>query len=355
MKITAFRSLNTSGITEYLDFNRIPYDLNDLWQKDLDFSGRHIIGSALTEDTNRLLIIDYSVFHAMCQWPTSMEQIIKFCNNNNKIWIWSDIDALMMTVTSVSNYLLDLNYKIPNGSIRLFLDGKWSDRHPLTKLSNIDYRVFPYSFFLRSQRIENSICDKVDCSRDFMLTMGVKKLHRDLLFKQINSIDGLVNRGHVNYNALTNKIIGLRPHQNSGGAWYPSMDLYRDSWMEIVPETLFKDGFFITEKTAKPIMTKTPFLIVSTCGYLEYLHQHGFKTFGNIINEKYNQQYLVEDRVRLMLEQLCDIIQNGSESFYKACKSVLDHNQNRLLEISGSRVYDTDIFILNNLKEIGIC
>jgi len=356
MNITILQSTELSIIHGYLNFNRIQYDLTDLWQQDLDVGGRCIIGPELAEDSNRLLILDYKMFHTMCQWPMSLTQIIKFCNNNNTIWIWNDADGLMNTIINIDHILLAINDKIPNGSIKLFLDGEWLNQQSLNKLSNIQHRIFPYNSFLNSARLENANCNKVDCSKDFMLTTIKKhtRPHREILIKQINLINGLSEKGHINYSTLGSKRIGLQPHQHSWADGYPSMDLYQDSWLEIVPESLFQDGLFITEKTVKPIMTKTPFLVVSTCRYLEYLRRHGFKTFGDIIDESYDEQPQVEDRIRLMLAQLCDIIQNGSESFYKECQSVLDHNQNRLFEISGRKEYDMDIFISANLAEVGI-
>lgn len=351
MKITVATSKDNHTITEYFDFNRIEYELVDFWQKELDSFGRYIIGPEISEDKNRLLILSYNIFNLMCMWPPAMNQIIKFCKHNT-IWIWDDIDSLVSTIFFQKNKLLDIDTKVPAGSIKLFLDGKWSDRFQLTKLTNLQYTVFPYSYFINHGRIENSICDKVNCSKDFMLTMVKKssRQHRQILFNKLSKYNNLLECGHVNYKTSKSDRIGLQPHQTEWGDGYPSMDLYQDSWLEIVPETLFRDGFFITEKTIKPILTKTPFLIVSTCKYLEYLRQHGFKTFGHIIDERYDQQYRIEDRVQLMLAQLHDIIQNGSESFYKECKEVLEHNQNRLFEISGRRQYDTDIFILSNLE-----
>jgi hypothetical protein len=73
-----------------------------------------------------------------------------------------------------------------------------------------------------------------------------------------------------------------------------------------------------------------------------------------VIDERYDQQPRIQDRVRLLLEQLQDIIRNGSQSFYQACRPVLEHNQARLCEIAGRRLYDVDLFIKQNLEEDGV-
>jgi hypothetical protein len=354
MNIVVKDDQNITGITEYFDFNQISYSRESLWNPDVDQYGRSELPDDLIHNNSTLLILDYGTFINLCTWPTSLTQLIEFCSNNNKIWVWSDIDGLITSILHQST-LLNLDKQLPSLCITVFVDGTVLNQHPLTKLCNIQIKTFPYNFFLHRPRIQNAIVDKHNCSRDFMLTT-VKKAdrhHRDILWNQLNAIDGLIDRGHVNFGLGKNRI-GQQSHQHKWSDGYPSMDLYRDSWLEIAPETLYQDGYFITEKTVKPIATKTPFLTVSTCYYLEYLQQQGFQTFSNIIDESYDRQPLVEDRIRLMLEQLQDIIRNGSEAFYKECASVLEHNQNRLFEINGCKQYVTDIFIAKQLEQLGI-
>ena len=353
MNIVVKDDKNITGITEYFDFNKISYTINPLWNSTVDQFGRNELPAELIQSNSTLLILDYNTFINLCTWTTSLAQLIKFCSNN-KIWVWSNIDGLPISIHRQST-LISLDKQLASLCITVFIDGIVSDRHPLTKLKNIQLKSFPYNFFLHRPRIQNAIVDKHSCSRDFMLTTVKKhkRMHRDILWNQLNAINGLIERGHVNYGSGKNRV-GQQSHQHTWSDGHPSMDLYQDSWLEIAPETLYRDGYFITEKTVKPIATKTPFLTVSACFYLEYLRQQGFQTFGNIIDESYDQQPLVEDRVRLMLGQLQDIIRNGSEAFYKECTSVLEHNQNRLFEIDGRKQYVVDVFIAKQLEQLGI-
>jgi len=354
MNIVVSNDQNISVITEYLTFNQITYSQESLWNPNADQYGRNELPAKLMYNSSTLLILNYNTFTNLCTHPTTLSQVIKFCSNNNKIWVWSDIDGLLTSIVHQS-MLLGLDKQLTPSSITIFADGILSDHQQLTKLCNIQIKTFPYNFFLHRPRIQNATVDKHSCSRDFMLTTVKKpgRPHRDILWSQLNAIDGLVDRGHTNYGLGKNRI-GQQSHQHTWSDGHPSMDLYQDSWLEIAPETLYRDGYFITEKTVKPIVTKTPFLTVSTRYYLEYLRQQGFQTFGNIIDESYDQQPLVEDRVRLMLEQLQDIIRNGSEAFYKECASVLEHNQNRLFEIDGCKQYVMDVFIAKQLEQLGI-
>lgn len=354
MKIFAVKDQKSKTITEYLDYSRIPYDSISLWIPTLDTFGRNIIDQDLTESTDVLLIMGHDIFYEMCVWETSLNNLVKFCNNGNTIWIINDADSMYNSIVYHST-LLALSTQVRQGSIKIFHDGALSDRYSLTKIKNIVFANLPYNFFFRFTRIFKSNCDKKHCSKDYMLTT-IKKVrapHRQILFNQLSNVPGLLNKGHVSYQSQE-KRIGDQPHHGGWGDGYPSMDLYLDSWLELVPETFYKDGFFVTEKTIKPITTKTPFLTVSNCRYLEYLRRFGFKTFDSIIDERYDQQYRIEDRVELMLEQLQDIISNGSESFYKQCLPILEYNQERLFEIIGRKQYDTDIFVARHLEELGI-
>lgn len=346
-------------IPDYLNFNLIPHCEKDFYDTTIDTYGRHLLGNDIVESDSTLLVLTHHVFYEMCSWPTSKDMLVKFSKNNNKIWIYDNGDTFSRILPN-HKQVLDLDKEVPSGVIKIFIDGQLSDLHALNSLKNIKLVRTPYPWYpyLHMPRLFQSDCNKIDCQRDFLLTMAKKKNrpHRQVLFNQLKAVDGLIERGHFRYGTKEhrNTLIGMLPTGNDWFDGHPSMDLYLDSWLEIVPEQLYKHGYNLTEKTVKPMATKTPFLAVSTCGYLEFVKQFGFQTFHSIIDERYDKQYKIQDRVKLMLEQLQDIIRNGSESFYQACQPILEHNQARLLEITGRKVYDTDLFIKNHLVQDGV-
>lgn len=66
---------------------------------------------------------------------------------------------------------------------------------------------------------------------------------------------------------------------------------YANTKLEIVLETLFDDTRIqLTEKTLRPIACGHPFILASTPGSLQYLHEYGFKTFSGIIDESYDTE-----------------------------------------------------------------
>jgi hypothetical protein len=335
-------------IVEYFDFNQITYQSFDFWNTEFNVC---VLPDEMLANKNCLLILNYREFLEFCSCVNSKNQLIEFLNSNF-VWVWNDIDAFVdfLEVRSLTDGL-NLN------SLTFFLDAVPSD---LNLVNLFNYQIFPYSPFLYSGRIKNSTIAKVDCKYDFLLTTVVKdnRPHRKILKECLSMRPKLLQKGQVKFHDYFNKTtdwIGDRPHQHDWADGFPAMDLYKNSWIEIVPETLCDSGHFITEKTSKPIMTQTPALFVSSAGYLDNLHSVGFKTFNQLIDESYDREVDLRNRIDKMLDQLQYIVNHGAESFYRAASTVLEHNQKRLFEISGSRKYYLDCFIKKNLEDIGFC
>lgn len=341
-------------INEYLEFNRVPYEKISLWH-DID---KKICISKLTDQLGSLLIINFATFVTLIT-NNSDENVIKFIKNNH-LWVWNDIDGVLVTIDCLQ-HIAKFNKKVGTEShITFFLDGELDVKITSTQLSNIKCISFPQNHFIKYPRLKNSVTTKNKNARDFLLTMITRKNrpHRLLLENELLKRKSLLDHGHIvihkNSSMSKSTWVGEKNHQNSWWDGYPSMDLYRDSLIELVPETLCRDGYFITEKTIKSIATKTPFLIVSTPGYLNYLKQQGFKTFSNIIDESYDLEDNLETRISLVIDLLEYIVKNNTQDFYQECLPILEHNQRRLFELTGSWHFNTDNFINFHLHNIGL-
>lgn len=78
-------------------------------------------------------------------------------------------------------------------------------------------------------------------------------------------------------------------------AAYIPINLYNQShfWLT-VESTIDVDGkkdTFLTEKSLRPLATGTPFVLVSTPGFLESLRKFGFKTYDNLWDESYDLEH----------------------------------------------------------------
>jgi hypothetical protein len=227
----------------------------------------------------------------------------------------------------------------------------------LNHLQNIKAQVLPVNQFMRgAPRCQAPTSQKVKSARyDYLLTTirRPQRPHRNILWDQLHQRSGLVQRGLISNSSMQNDPeawLGDLPAQHNYWGFHASMDLYLNCYVEIAPETCYRDLNYFTEKTQKPMMTRTPFLSVANQGYLKWLKSQGFKTFDSLIDESYDTCPAVEDRVCSMLNTLEHIVASGAEQFYLACQPILDHNFSRLCELAGSWHHQFDSVLWQLVK-----
>ena len=134
----------------------------------------------------------------------------------------------------------------------------------------------------------------------------------------------------TNYN-LHNE---LRPntHEATASADYCSDD-YVTAGIEVVLETLFDDSrWHLTEKTLRPIACGQPFLLMATAGSLQYLQQYGFETFGELIDETYDQIVNPRQRLQAVIAEMARIAalpQESKTQLFAAMNTIALRNQQR--------------------------
>lgn len=338
------------GFSEFLDFNCYPYQRIDLWDNEVDY---YRLLPNMVNNSGHVLVINEQVLQNLFQYD--QKNLLCFLEKNY-IWIWIDLDGFVITRTVVMEHVIKaLDLIVLTGHLTIVYDAEPSYGHWTTLLHNVQTRQFPITYFMGGMSRVKHTCKLVNPNRkDFLLTTVQKKMspHRTVLRNQLYARPVLADRGIIHFHRKQGAWIGDTSHQHTWNDGHLSMDLYSNAWTEIVPETLYRDGYFFTEKTLKPIVTKTPFFMVSTCGYLNYLHRLGFQTFGTLINEQYDLENRVQDRVKLMLDQLEDVVNNGTEDYVRACRPIVEHNYQRMSEIAGSWRHQLDEFYMRCLDEI---
>lgn len=112
--------------------------------------------------------------------------------------------------------------------------------------------------------------------------------------------------------------------------------MYERTGIQIVTETLVeyvnsseKKMLFLTEKTFKPISTKSPFIVLGQPGILKLLHQQGYTTFSEFWSEAYDEE---EDPVR-RADMIIDVVNHLSKlqdkefiDLLKNMQDVVEHN-----------------------------
>jgi hypothetical protein len=87
----------------------------------------------------------------------------------------------------------------------------------------------------------------------------------------------------------------------------------------------------LTEKTFKPIALKMPFMIVGTRGSLKYLRSYGFKTFGDLWDESYDDELHDDQRIEKIAVTLraMDILPaHEKQRLFDQAQAVCEHNYN---------------------------
>jgi len=125
------------------------------------------------------------------------------------------------------------------------------------------------------------------------------------------------------------------------------IEVYNKSAYSIVTETEFDNGIcFPTEKTAKPIIAKRLFVVFSGLKYLKSLHNFGFKTFGEIIDESYDEIENNEARWECAWKSIENLSQLNQSHVLEKIKPIVEHNFNHLMN------FPFDDFVKQQCTEI---
>jgi hypothetical protein len=127
---------------------------------------------------------------------------------------------------------------------------------------------------------------------------------------------------------------GFVKHHLFGNTWGDAIvnpDAYVDTSFSLVTETIFDyPHTFRTEKIWKPMIMCHPFVVAANRGYYQDLHNAGFQTFGNLIDESFDQIDDPTDRANRVVAVVKDICYNGAEAFLQAARSACKYNYQQL-------------------------
>jgi len=113
--------------------------------------------------------------------------------------------------------------------------------------------------------------------------------------------------------------------------WLSLFDESAESLLYLVTETVASGKrWHLTEKTFKPIALGMPFVIVGTQGSLHYLRSYGFKTFGDLWDESYDD---ADDSTRIqkiaeLLKYLDCKSTTEKQKIFESAHSIVEHNWN---------------------------
>jgi hypothetical protein len=121
--------------------------------------------------------------------------------------------------------------------------------------------------------------------------------------------------------------------------------IYNQSYYSIVAETTTSNNYsFFTEKIAKPLLAKRPFVVFSGKHYLKNLKKLGFKTFSEVIDESYDSIDDEHQRMVAAWKQIEFLMTQDPELVYDKTNEAREHNH-KLFKLSNwTNVVDDIIY-----------
>lgn len=178
-----------------------------------------------------------------------------------------------------------------------------------------------------------------------------KKYHFDCLLGRKDFHRDIIEKFYLQSKFCNNIIFSYYRDNPETGIWDPDcatyvqqhqlldyskllpLTVYNQSYYSIVAETTYSNLYNqYTEKVAKPIVAKRPFVVFAGQHYLKNLKMLGFQTFDCIIDESYDN--IRDDRSRFaaawtQVEYLCTL---DPVAVYRQLQSMLNHNYQHFIK-----------------------
>jgi len=216
--------------------------------------------------------------------------------------------------------------------------------------------VYNNYHFVRTNEVNKTQVLDSPMSRLYLadVLLGNKKSHRNTFFKLLranNMLDDcIVNLfGIYKSKFLTEVEDKIQKHVDAAAAeggyvnttdqldnnfvsQYISMPIMNASWYSVIGETVCNnDCFFVTEKTAKPLMARRPFIMLSGKHTLKHLRSLGFQTFSAVIDESYDEIDDEYERISAAFTSFQALAKLNPKTVYSQLSDVIDHNQKIML------------------------
>jgi hypothetical protein len=201
------------------------------------------------------------------------------------------------------------------------------------------HKVLITALLLKNNLLKNSIYSfgKIDINTIIMWNM---RFYKNALL--LNDIENL--------KTIDNKSFDVDDIHNTNMATHINIEHYKKVFVELVTETLHDNNvIFLSEKSYKPIISGTPFIIFGNPGILKELKKQGFKTFDKYWDESYdNEQDLVlrAEKILSILSDLAKLSNNDIENMYADMQDILLHNFILLKNKRNESIFNqhTDLF-----------
>jgi hypothetical protein len=237
-----------------------------------------------------------------------------------------------------------------------------ANKYNLPEIKTEWIRMLEYNVQTTTNHTLNTLTDKI-YNKKFLNLNRRWRLHRPM-FVALLKIDGLLDQGYVSlaksddnaswekiWDVLVDRDPTLIPHKDEvitiPPLYLDTLDLesnratltadtdqyYTDTYFSVVSETNFysefETGIFLSEKIFKPVSRRHPFLLLARPGTLRKFREIGYKSFGGIIDESYDDELDDTKRMHMVLAEtnrLCNLSSSALQLFLIKAREITTYN-----------------------------
>jgi hypothetical protein len=128
-------------------------------------------------------------------------------------------------------------------------------------------------------------------------------------------------------------------------------EIYNRTWFSIVCETLSSGRVFLSaEKMGKCLHARRLFVVFAIQGFLQHYRDWGFETFGDVLDESYDQEANELTRWTKAFEQVQWLCKQDLPALLQKLRPRLDHNHHRLYKFEKEKRQELQNFVVDHLK-----
>jgi hypothetical protein len=261
-------------------------------------------------------------------------------------------DKIIILCSELHDRTVDFVRRYQQHKIKFFLCGSING---VTSFDWMDWVITTLCFYKENkEKVLDRLTPYSSKPKIFDILLGQPREHRTLIYNYINS-HNLTDQVIMTYISPENKITPAM--NNPGWIWEDQglevidtdfkwtvgqvryygqqmflsqvapIKIYNQTAFSLVTETNFSNNFvFHTEKIVKPIIARRLFIAFAGQHYLRNLHRLGFKTFSDIIDERYDNEPDYRLRGQMICEQISHLIKQDQQQILDAVKPIVDHN-----------------------------
>lgn len=105
---------------------------------------------------------------------------------------------------------------------------------------------------------------------------------------------------------------------------------YTDSYFRLISERDVSE-VFVTYNTYNSLLAGQPFIMLAAPGYLRYLHDLGFRTWPDLIDESYDLEPDLDSRIDHVVNEIKRLCQIDLDQWLAQCRDTAQHNHDHYI------------------------